>query len=72
MAFCSSDGISLERARSEVAKVLKAKGVAEPRAPYLGMLDYDEMDEAVADSLHLFEKHDPVWLFILPNAAATR
>jgi hypothetical protein len=68
MAFCSSDGIGLGRARDEVARVLAdVKGLSAVRAPYLGRLDYREMDEEIGQLLHLFEKHDPVWL--LPFAA---
>jgi hypothetical protein len=73
MAFCRSDGIGLERARNEVARVLAdVKGLPGVRAPYLGRLDYRDMDEEIGQLLHLFEKHDPVWLLLFAAGRETR
>lgn len=73
LAFCSSEGFDTERARAEVARVLvEVKREPDFRAPYLGLLNYREMDEEIGSYLHLFEKHDPVWLLIFVGARETR
>lgn len=72
-AFCKSDGIELERARAEVARVLsEVKGEETFTAPYLGLLDYREMDREIGRHLHLFEKHDPVWLLLFAKQGEAR
>lgn len=65
MTFCKVDGngFNKEAARDKITEVLENKKNAKSyQLNYIGLVNFEDTDPAMAHDTACFEKHDPVWL----------